>query len=120
MQTLYPKMIAADGIIVGSPVYFWSATAQTKLVIDRTYALRHPTNKLSGKIGGAITVAGRRGQMEALSLINSFFLGQGMIPAGLGVDGRGSDKGDVNSDQRALREAAELDEKMVELIRRTS
>src|SRR5512136_3037516 len=24
MQSLYPKMIGADGILLGSPVYFWS------------------------------------------------------------------------------------------------
>lgn len=118
MQGLYSKMIEADGIIVGSPVYFWSVTAQAKLVIDRTYALRRPTNRLQGKIGGAIAVAGRRGQVEALTVINNFFLGQGLIPAGLGVDGRGSEKGDIKQDDRALTGATELGRRMVELIRR--
>lgn len=118
MQALYPKMIAADGIILGSPVYFWSVTAQAKLVIDRTYALRRPTNRLEGKVGGAIAVAGRRGQVEALTVINNFFLGQGMIPAGLGVDGRGSEKGDIKQDERALTGATELGRRMVELVRR--
>jgi len=118
MQALYPKMIEADGIILGSPVYFWSVTAQAKIVIDRTYALRRPTNRLEGKVGGAIAVAGRRGQVEALTVINNFFLGQGMIPAGLGVDGRGSEKGDIKQDERALTGATELGRRMVELIRR--
>jgi len=118
MQALYPKMIEADGIILGSPVYFWSVTAQAKTVIDRSYALRRPTNKLEGKVGGAIAVAGRRGQVEALTAINTFFLGQGMVPAGLGVDGRGSEKGDVKQDERALTGAADLGRRMVELIRR--
>lgn len=118
MQALYPKMIAADGIILGSPVYFWSVTAQAKTVIDRTYALRRPTNRLEGKVGGAIAVAGRRGQVEALTVINNFFLGQGMTPAGLGIDGKGSEKGDVKDDERAMTGAAELGRRMVELIRR--
>ena len=118
MQDLYPKMIEAEGIILGSPVYFWSVTAQAKLVIDRTYALRRPTSRLEGKIGGAIAVAGRRGEVEALTVINNFFLGQGMTPVGLGVDGKGSEKGDVKKDERALNGAAELGRRMVELIRR--
>lgn len=116
MQELYPKMIEADGIILGSPVYFWSVSAQAKLVIDRTYALRRPTNRLTGKIGGAIAVADRRGQVSALTVINSFFLGQGMIPVGIGVDGRGTDVGEVNDDKYALTEAAELGARMMELI----
>lgn len=120
MQDLYPKMIKAEGIILGSPVYFWSVTAQAKLVIDRTYALRRPTSRLEGKIGGAIAVAGRRGEVEALTVMNNFFLGQGMTPVGLGVDGRGSEKGDVKKDERALDGAAELGRRMVELIRRNT
>jgi len=111
-------MIEADGIILGSPVYFWSVTAQAKLVIDRTYALRRPTSRLEGKIGGAIAVAGRRGEVEALTVINNFFLGQGMTPVGLGVDGKGSEKGDVKKDERALNGAAELGRRVVELVRR--
>jgi len=117
MQALYPKMIEADGIILGSPVYFWSITAQAKTVIDRTYALRRPTNRLEGKVGGAIAVAGRRGQVEALTVMNNFFLGQGMIPAGLGVDGRGSEKGDIEKDERAMTGAAGLGRRIVQLIR---
>lgn len=117
MQALYPKMIEADGIVLGSPVYFWSITAQAKTVIDRTYALRRPTNRLEGKVGGAIAVAGRRGQVEALTVMNNFFLGQGMIPAGLGVDGRGSEKGDIEKDERAMTGAAGLGRRIVQLIR---
>jgi hypothetical protein len=41
-----------------------------------------------------------------------------MTPVGLGVDGKGSEKGDVKKDERALNGAAELGRKMVELIRR--
>jgi len=118
MQHLYPKMIAADGIIMGSPVYFWSVTAQAKIVIDRTYALRRPTNRLEGKVGGAIAVAGRRGEVEALTVLNNFFLGQGMIPAGLGVDGEATEKGAVRQDDRAMTGATELGRRMVQLIQR--
>jgi len=34
-QALYRKMIAADGLVMGSPNYFLSVTAQMKTLIDR-------------------------------------------------------------------------------------
>ena len=120
MQALYSSMIEANGIILGTPVHMWSVSAQTKLVMDRTYALRRPTMKLAGKVGGAIAVAARRGQLAALTVINNFFLGQAMIPVSLGVDGIGSEKGDVNKDQRALSEASELGRRIVEVGSRLS
>lgn len=116
MDEIYHQLIEADGIILGSPVYFWSVSAQAKLVMDRTYSLRYPIKRLRRKIGGAIAVAGRRGQLEALTLINTFYLGQGMIPVNLGVDGRGSKKGEVKDDDQAMAEAKNLGERMVALV----
>lgn len=37
MQDIYKKIEAADLIIVASPIYWWSVTAQTKLMVDRIY-----------------------------------------------------------------------------------
>ncbi len=39
MDDIYTKLIQADGIIVASPIFFYSVTAQLKLVIDRCQAL---------------------------------------------------------------------------------
>ncbi len=116
MEEIYEQLLGADGVILGSPVYFWSVSAQAKSVIDRTYALRYPSLRLRDKIGGAIAVAGRRGQLEALTVINNFFLGQGMIPAGLGVDGRGSEKEEIREDTRAMEQAKSLGARIVELV----
>ncbi|NQS92441.1 MAG: flavodoxin family protein [Chloroflexi bacterium] len=50
MQDLYPKMLAADAIVIASPVYWYNMTAQTKLCIDRWYALESPDDfELKGK-----------------------------------------------------------------------
>jgi multimeric flavodoxin WrbA len=116
MNEIYSELIAADGVVLGTPVYFWSISAQAKLVIDRTYALRYPQQKLRGKIGGAVAVAGRRGQVEALSQLNTFFLGQKMLVVGLGVDGRASKKGDIRLDIRAIEQAKIMGQQMVELF----
>ena len=39
MRALYPKMKAADGIVIASPIYWFTVSAQTKLFMDRWYAL---------------------------------------------------------------------------------
>ena len=39
MQPLYKDIIDADTIVIVSPIYWWQVTAQTKLFIDRLYAL---------------------------------------------------------------------------------
>lgn len=36
---IFEKMIRADLVLFASPLYFWGFTAQTKLVIDRSYSL---------------------------------------------------------------------------------
>ena len=38
MQKLYPRMRAADAIVIASPIYWFTVSAQTKLFMDRWYA----------------------------------------------------------------------------------
>ena len=39
MQLLYPRILDADAIVMASPVYWFTVSAQTKLFMDRCYAL---------------------------------------------------------------------------------
>ena len=39
MQSLYPRLRAADAIVIATPVYWFTLSAQAKLFIDRWYAL---------------------------------------------------------------------------------
>ena len=39
MTELYQKMFAADAIILATPIYMWSPTAQMKLFLDRLFPL---------------------------------------------------------------------------------
>ena len=39
MQILYPKLEEADALVIASPIYWFTVSAQTKLFIDRCYAL---------------------------------------------------------------------------------
>ena len=116
MQKVYKKILAADGIILGSPVYFWSVSGQAKTLMDRTYALRYPNHKLKSKVGGAIVATGRRGSVNALLIINNFFLGHDMLVAGLGISGYGTDKGEVRQDKRAMQGARSLGKQIIQLV----
>lgn len=117
MQVVYDKLLEADGIILGSPVYFWTVTAQAKAIIDRSYALYHEF-RLRDKIGGAIAVATNRGRFNALTEINNFFLGHKIIPIGLGIEGRGGrEKEKIREEIDALRKARAMGKDMVERIR---
>ena len=64
-QELYDKILVSGGLVLGSPVYFGSVTAQMKTLIDRMSDSIH-CQLLHGKYGCAVSTAGsprpRRGQ----------------------------------------------------------
>jgi len=117
MQLVYGRILEADGVVFGSPVYFWSVSGQAKVLMDRTYALRYPVHRLKNKVGGGIVVAGRRGSVNALSVINNFFLGHDMVVAGLGISGYGTEMGEVRQDTRALLGARSLGRQVAQLAK---
>ncbi len=50
MQSLYPKLISADSIVIASPIYWFTFNTITKTFIDRWYALeKRRGNALKGK-----------------------------------------------------------------------
>jgi multimeric flavodoxin WrbA len=59
MRELYPRLRRADGIVIATPIYWFTMSAQTKLVIDRWYALEGADgNALKGKDFGVILTYG--------------------------------------------------------------
>ena len=93
MRVIYKQLEIADGVILGTPVYFVNVSAQAKAIIDRTYALLG-VRGLRGKIAAAIVVARRVGASQVLGLLYSYFQAQRMIVAGGGI-GYGKEKGEV-------------------------
>ena len=94
MQRVYDEMEKADGIILGTPVYFINVSAQAKAVIDRTYAFLLK-RKLRGKVAAALVATRRTGVGQVLSLLYSFFNVHRMVIAGGGA-GYGAEKGEVS------------------------
>ena len=61
LMPIYEKMKAADGIILTTPVYFGSATALIKGLMERTgYVIRNNGSSFKGRVGLPLVV-GRRG-----------------------------------------------------------
>ncbi|MFZ7125823.1 MAG: flavodoxin family protein [Desulfobacterales bacterium] len=69
------KLMAADAVIIGSPVYFSNVTSRLKRLMDRTRWMHMAENLLEGKLGAALTCAGlRNGGQEMTQLILERFL----------------------------------------------
>ena len=122
MQELYGKLDQADAIVFGSPVYFGSVSAQTKAIMDRTFALLR-RRSLKNKVAGTLVVTRRVGAIQARSLLYAFCIAQGMLVAG-GAIGYGREPGDVLTgvgggiDMTAVAEARLLGTNVVQLARR--
>ena len=66
MQELLDKVVEADAVIFGAPIYQYAMPAHVKLIIERMRPIRGITpdktdNKLSNKVGGIIVVAASLG-----------------------------------------------------------
>ncbi|MFY9327901.1 MAG: flavodoxin family protein [Georgfuchsia sp.] len=125
MQEIYPRLLEADGIIFGSPVYFWGVTAQAKMVMDRCHcwmqAHRHlvrdridtsklvkdktiPWQPLRNKAGGIVAVATKVGATQVIQQLSNFFRVLRIIEAGSAI-AYADKKGEVRKDEQGLREA---------------
>jgi multimeric flavodoxin WrbA len=117
------KVAAADGILVGSPVYFGSATPQTMALLDRVgyVARRHP-QLLRRKVGAAIVVARRAGQNFTFAQLNYFFLIAEMIVPGSTYwnVAFGREKGEVANDAEGMATVKTLARNMAWLLQKLS
>ncbi len=80
MKVLAEKLLTADAVIIGSPVYNANVTSRLKTFIDRTRWMHMRKELLHGKLGAAVVVAGLRngGQEIAYTVLERFFASRGM------------------------------------------
>lgn len=104
-QEFFGKMLEADIIVVGSPVYFGSATPDLMCLLDRAGYVGYPSGMFARKIGGPVTVARRAGQNFTYAQLLYWFTINGMIVPGSTYwnVGFGREKGEVEKDEEALR-----------------
>jgi multimeric flavodoxin WrbA len=99
------KFRQADGILVGSPVYFGSATPQVMSLLDRVgYVSRRDGNFLRRKVGASIAVARRAGKNFTFAQLNYFFLiGEMIVPGSTYWNvAIGREPGEVEQDEEGV------------------
>lgn len=117
------KMAAADGVLIGSPVYFGDVTSETKALIDRAgYVARANGDMLARKVGAAVVAVRRAGAIHAFDTINHFFLiGQMIVPGSsywnLGI---GGPPGEVEDDAEGMSTMEVLGANMAWLLKRVA
>ena len=106
------KMVKADGIVLGSPVYFADLTPELKALIDRAGFVSMANGGMYiNKVGAAVVAVRRSGAVHTLDSINHFFLGTQMIMIGRGI-GVGRDKGDVEKDEEGIQAVTSMGRRM--------
>lgn len=111
MNGYLEKIYAADAVILGSPTYFADVSTEMKALLDRAGMVAQANGgALKGKIGAAVVANRRGGATHVFDTINHMFLMSSMIVPGsiywnLGM---GFGKGEVLSDEEAMRNMGHL------------
>jgi multimeric flavodoxin WrbA len=118
MTPLYEKFLACRLLVVGSPIYFDSVSAQTKLFIDRMNCVRPMAQKKNGETylkkrklgerGGFVVLTGGEEPkfQGALWVVKGFFIWAGVRPEGQLLYAPDSfEAGEAQKDRKILRQA---------------
>ena len=117
------KMIAADAIILASPVYFSDVTPQIKALMDRAGMTAIANNAMfRRKVGASVVVARRGGASHTFASLNNFFFISQMIVPGSNYwnMGFGNEKGEVEKDEEAQGTMRTLGQNMAWLLAKIS
>ncbi len=115
MGLLRQKMLEADFIILGSPVYTMSVTGQMKTFLDRMAAWYH-TMRLAGKPGITVATTAGSGLEEVHQLLSMLLAAMGVIPVGK-LETRGYFDGMLADRQAAESAAAQCAESILPYVR---
>ena len=127
LEQVFQDMARADALIIGSPVYFGTVSAQLKGFWDKSRKLR-AAQALLNTVGAAMTAGGARfgGQETALRALHDLMLVQGMILVGDGHDTADAGhqgccaQSPASDDENAIMRAEILARRVVEVARVTS
>jgi multimeric flavodoxin WrbA len=118
MQSIYTKLLKADAWVIASPVYWFTMSAQTKLFMDRCFALpSYAKNPFSGKrIAVAMSYGANdpfdSGCVNALRTFQDAYGYSGARIVGM-LYGSALDAGYIESNETLMREAQDLGRRLV-------
>lgn len=113
------KMIDADGIILGSPVYVADVSSEMKALIDRACLVsRANGNFLRRKVGAGLLAVRRGGAIHAFDTLNHFFTISEMMIVGSSYwnFAFGREIGEVSKDEEGMQTMSILGENMAWLL----
>jgi multimeric flavodoxin WrbA len=112
------KMIAAQGIVLGSPSYFQNVTAEMKALIDRAGLVGLANERMyKNKVGASVSCFRRSGGMHVIESMNHFFLCNELIIAGHAIS-VARKKGEVANDEEGVEMAQILGQRMAWMLKK--
>lgn len=101
-NALREKMLAADGVILGSPVYYAGPNGALMAVLDRVFF--SSARKFDGKPGAAIVSCRRGGASASFDRLNKYFTISNMpvVPSQYWNSVHGNTPDEVRQDQEGL------------------
>jgi multimeric flavodoxin WrbA len=118
ITALHPGVKDADAILIASPVYWFTMSAQAKIFMDRLYAFGAKNyRELKGKRAGVILTSGDAdlkgsGAINAVRAFEDSFAYLGIAVAGI-VHGHGGQAGSVRKDKALMAKAYALGKSLV-------
>jgi multimeric flavodoxin WrbA len=112
MVPLYVKLLEADGIIFGTPVYFYGMASQAKAILDRTFSMNRPEKSLANKVGGVVVTAGSMGIVDALKDLYFYMVTRQILPANYVA---AYPRGEIRQMEKCMKAATDLGRQMVHI-----
>lgn len=109
------KFSQADGVILASPVYFGSISAQMKTFMDRSFYLFTHGKRMNCKCAGLIAIAVRRGAEETIRELRKFVRSPDIKAFTMeGYSGRPD--ADPKSQLELIKQAKDIGKQMAEIL----
>jgi multimeric flavodoxin WrbA len=121
LNEYFAKISTADGLLLGSPVYYSDVTAGTRALIERCGFVSRANDKvLRRKVGAGVIAVRRAGSNFALASLNYLFLISEMIIPGSSYwnAGTGMHPGDVLKDAEGIETMKTLGKNMAWLLKK--
>jgi len=107
------RCCGADGIVLGSPVYFMDVTPEMKALIDRTGFVSLANGRMyKDKVGATVRRSSPQRGMHAIDSMNHFLLRSAVLHR-WPINRHGSGKGDVEKDEEGIQLTKSLGQRML-------
>ena len=110
-ESIKGKILASDGIVLASPNYIYSVSAQLKAFMDRCCGVVHCMG-FEGKYGASVVTSGGGDEEPIAQFMNHFLITTGVTPVGSVWATMGAIAGD-DFPEEILRQARDLGKKLV-------